>query len=164
MRKFVTIAAIAALAACSQGQDLGEAEADAQAGPAATEATTAAPSSEPSMAYDGPIPHPIKIGGEAEMDACGTAAKVANLNPDGDNYLSVRDAPSVETKERDRLDPDQMVSVCDTAGEWSGVVYSKDSEQAKDCGTGTPVATEQNYIGPCAQGWVKSEYLEMVAG
>lgn len=113
-------------------------------------------------AYDGPIPRPIMVGSDGpQMDACGTYAEVANLDPQGDNYLSVRDAPSTATKERDRLDPGQGVSVCDSTDGWVGIVYSKTGE---DCGTGSPVDAEQPYPGTCAQGWVDERFVEMIAG
>ena len=108
---------------------------------------------------------PILIGGDGpQMDACGTLAKVANLGTDGVDYVSVRDAPSTAVKERERLKAGRGVQVCATEGGWSGIVYRDEGDDAIDCGTGTPVATAQPYTGPCRQGWVESDYLEMVAG
>ena len=162
MKNLFATAALVALGACSQSaRDEAPAEATASTTPAAAEAPAAATTA----AYDGPIPMPIRVGGNGpDMDACGTYAEVANLNLAGDNYASVRDAPSTETKERDRLGEKRGVQVCATEDGWSGIVYRDEGDEATDCGTGTPIATEQNYTGPCRQGWVDSRYLEMVAG
>ena len=165
MRYSIACVLLSALAACSPATDNSP---DAGATTSNTNRSIPAPADtdlEPQTAnYDGPIPMPIRIGGDAEMDACGTASQVANLDPQGDNFLSVRDAPSTQTKERDRLDAGQMVSVCATENSWSGIVYSRDGDAETDCGVDTPVATERNYTGPCRSGWVDSRYLEMQAG
>ena len=161
MKDLFAVAAFVALGACSQSaQDEAPAEATASATPATPESSTNATTA----TYDGPIPMPIRVGGDGqEMDACGTYAEVANLDPAGDNYASVRDAPSTETKERDRLVAGQGVAVCAMEDGWSGIVYAKDGDEEQDCGTGSPVREERNYTGPCRQGWVASRYLEMIA-
>lgn len=103
---------------------------------------------------------PVRIGLDGpDMDACGTYAQTTAYA--GDIYVGVHDAPSWDTKERDRLEPGQGVAVCDKVDMWAGVIYSKTGE---DCGTGSPVATEQPYRGPCAQGWVDERFVEMIAG
>ena len=162
MKNLFAVAALVALGACSQlAQDEAPGEATASATPATPENSTTAATA----AYDGPIPMPIRVGGDGpEIDACGTYAEVANLDPAGDNYLSVRDAPSTETKERDRLDAGQGVEVCAIDDGWSGIVYAKEGDEEQDCGTGSPVPEKRNYTGPCRQGWVDSRYLEMIAG
>ena len=162
MKNRFAIAALVALGACSQSaQD----EAPSEATGSATPATPAISTPATTAAYDGPIPLPIRVGGDGpEMDACGTYAEVANLDQAGETYASVRDAPSTETKERDRLDAGQGVEVCATENGWSGVVYTKEGDEDQDCGTGSPVPDERNYTGPCRQGWVDSRYLEMIAG
>ena len=165
MKNLIACMLVSALTACSPTVDDTP---DADATTSNTDRSIPAPADtdlNPSTAtYSGPIPMPIRIGGDAQMDACGTASQVANLDPQGDNFLSVRDAPSTQTKERDRLDAGQMVSVCASENGWSGVVYSKDGDAETDCGVGTPVATERNYTGPCRSGWVDSRFLEMQAG
>ena len=151
------------LAACSgerEAQDIRDAVASADSDSATVEPVPTP--TDPAAAYEGPIPQPIMVGSDGpDMDACGTLGEVANLDPAGDNYLSVRDAPSTLTKERDRLDPGQRVTVCDSADGWVGIVYSKIDE---NCGVSSPVATEERYLGPCAQGWVDERFVEMIAG
>ncbi|MBD60054.1 MAG: hypothetical protein CL808_08045 [Citromicrobium sp.] len=134
-------------------------EPDLEAEPAAPEAAGA-----PKLGYAGPIPMPIKIGTNgSDMDSCASYGEVSGLDPEGDNYLSVRDAPSTEVKERDRLDAGQGVHVCAESNGWYGVVYDK-ADAARDCGTDSPVPTPRNYTGPCAQGWVSSKFVTIVAG
>ena len=59
-----------------------------------------------------------------EFDACGALGEVANLNPRGDNFLSVRARPSTSGTELDRLGPGARILICDgTVDGWVGVVY-----------------------------------------
>ena len=170
MRNAAISACVLMLAACSQSPDSSAdvAATEPEANAAEIQGENGQDSSvelPEQTAYDGPIPMPIRVGTDGpDMDACGTYAEVANLDPDGDNYVSVRDAPSTSVKERDRLDAGQGVQVCATSNGWSGIVYAGEDDEEQDCGTGSPVATVRNYTGPCRQGWVDSRYLEMVAG
>ncbi|WP_310533491.1 hypothetical protein [Novosphingobium sp.] len=111
-----------------------------------------------------PVARPVMVGGEAEFDACGGVHKVTGLKTKGDNFLSVRAAPSVKGKELGRLKMGQLVWSCDRAqeGEWIGVVYERVPGQ--QCGIGTPIAKRRAYAGPCAYGWVSGRFLELVAG
>ena len=99
-----------------------------------------------------------------EFDACGASGKATGLKPGGDGFLSVRIAPSSSAREKDRVGNGQMVSLCDEAGEWIGVVYSRRGDGEPDCGVGTPSAYLGAYRGPCRFGWVHSRYVELLAG
>ncbi|WP_379921353.1 hypothetical protein [Erythrobacter sp. R86502] len=167
MKKTFASLILASLAACSQPAS--DKPVDAPSSPAAENASVISPSGEVAggadIVYDGSIPKPIMVGSDGpDTDACGTVAKVATLVGQEVGYLSVRDAPSGMTKERDRLEPGQGVSVCVSDGAWSGVIYAKPDDEAHDCGVGSPVNPAQPYRGPCQQGWVVTQYLEMVAG
>ncbi len=130
----------------------------------AVPAETAPETPAPKMAYEGPIPMPIRIGTNGpDVDSCASYGEVAGLDPKGDNYLSVRDAPSSEVKERDRLDSGQGVHVCAESNGWYGVVYDK-GDETRDCGTDAPVDKPRNYTGPCAQGWVSKKFVKITAG
>ena len=161
MMKHLSIGLVAmVLASCSQSDEDTSVDSSPMEAP-----EVAVPMAGPAITYDGPIPMPIRVGsGGQRADACGATAQIANLDSGNDGYASVRDAPSDETKERDRLDAGQIVSICASEGDWTGVIYAKEGEPEQDCGLSTPVATEQNYFGPCSQGWVESRYLETVAG
>ena len=56
---------------------------------------------------------PVMIGLDGpEFDACGALGEVTNLNPRGDNYLSVRARPSTSGAELDRLGPGARILIC----------------------------------------------------
>ena len=102
---------------------------------------------------------PVRYGGEATLDACAGSGWVSGLNPRGDNYLSVRAAPTTRGRELARLGPGTDVIICDERGRWLGIVYG-----GGDCGTSSPVAQRQPYPGPCASGWVFDKYVTPGAG
>ena len=161
MKFFIAfITAISLLVACTEPQD-DEAN---TAEPADDSAIESAPSEEV-ITQAGMPERPVRVGLDGpQMDACGTYAVVANLDPEGDNFLSVRSTPSMEADELDRLDPGTGVSVCDGDNGFSAVVYPAPGQELAECGTGSPVAAAQDYDGPCRSGWVADAYLEMIAG
>ncbi|MDY7098942.1 MAG: SH3 domain-containing protein [Pseudomonadota bacterium] len=109
-------------------------------------------------------PRPVRVGHDGpDLDACAAYGEVRGLNPDGDNFLAVRNAPSPKAAEIDRINEGTGVAICDEADGWLGIVY-EDAESAPDCGTGSPVAKEQDYDGPCKSGWVSKTYIELLAG
>jgi hypothetical protein len=117
-----------------------------------------------SVAQEGERVPSIGLAGD-DLDACLSVGQVTNLNPRGDNYLTVRAEPSARARAKDRLGPGRWIWLCDEAGEWLGVVYSRDpKEEPGDCGVGTPVDRVRPYDGPCRWGWVHSRYVEVVAG
>lgn len=99
-----------------------------------------------------------------DLDACGAVGRVANLDPRGDNFLSVRSAPSAKAPEKARIRSGQLLNLCDEEGDWIGVVYRLEGDGAVDCGTATPSAYVGAYRGPCRYGWVNRRYVELVAG
>ncbi len=106
---------------------------------------------------------PVRVGGDGpDLDACGGYGEVTGLNPNGDNFLAVRASPFVGAYELDRLEPGQGVSMCDYEGGWVGIVYDKSGDA--DCGTGSPVASERDYEGPCESGWVSEDFVTLLAG
>ncbi|MEM9678026.1 MAG: integron [Pseudomonadota bacterium] len=105
---------------------------------------------------------PVRLGLDGpEFDACGGFGEVYRLNPNGDNYLSVRNRPSGQGRELDRLGPKQGVWMCETRGRWIGVVYSKGGQ---DCFVSSPTRNVRNYNGPCPSGWVFDKYIKLIAG
>lgn len=111
------------------------------------------------LAQDGA---PVMVGGEPSLDACGIYGAVSGLDPQGDNYLSVRLGPGTRYQRIDRLGPDQKLWICDQNGNWLGVVYTKDG--ALDCGVAKPQAMRAPYDGPCKVGWVYKTYVTPLAG
>ena len=102
---------------------------------------------------------PVMVGGEVDFDACGGTGKVINLDPAGDNYLSVRSGPSSKFEEIDRLPNRSEMFLCDEKGSWYGIVYP-----IGDCGVMSPIENRQQYNGVCKSGWVFKQYIELVSG
>ena len=104
----------------------------------------------------------VMVGGEAEYDACSSTGRVAGLNSNGDNFLAVRKGPAGSHQMIDKLYTGATVYMCDTEGNWIGVVYSTNGNQ--DCGVSSPIARKQAYSGSCRSGWVHQKYIAPLAG
>lgn len=100
--------------------------------------------------------------GDTDHDACSAFGVVDGLNPNGDNFLSVRSGPATRYAELDRLGPNQGVYICEWRGKWLGVVYDKSGE--KDCGVARYIKEKKIYTGPCERGWVFGKYVRQVSG
>jgi len=98
------------------------------------------------------------------LDGCAAYGEVTGLNPKGDGFLSVRVGPSTKAREKDRVRNGQALALCDTQGDWIGIVYSKSGDADQDCGSGTPSAYLGAYRGPCRYGWVHKRFVELLAG
>lgn len=106
---------------------------------------------------------PVTVGGDGpDFDACGGLGRVVGLNPRGDNFLAVRVGPSTRFTKVDEVYTDYALYLCETRGEWYGVVYHRSGKPA-DCGVSTP-RRRQPYSGPCRSGWVHGSYVEVIAG
>lgn len=110
-------------------------------------------------------PRPVQVGLDGpNFDACGSYGEIRGLNPDGDNFLSVRAAPTTQADELDRLTTGTGVSLCETSGNWIGIVYDQAGVAGVDCETGSPVPDVRDYDGPCRSGWVSQRFVELIAG
>ena len=107
---------------------------------------------------------PVHVGGDAQLDACGTLGAVTGLDPRGDNFLSVRSGPGGKPfGEVDRLHTGRQVTVCEQRGAWLGIVYAPGGRTI-DCGTATPRPRATPYAGACRSGWVHRRYVRVIAG
>ena len=106
---------------------------------------------------------PVMVGGEADLDACGSIGAVVGLDPNGDNFLAVRTGPGTQFDQIDSLYTGDQIHLCDRQGAWLGIVY-QGGGPAGDCGVATPVADRTPYAGGCNSGWVFEEYVQLVAG
>ncbi|WP_108790682.1 hypothetical protein [Erythrobacter sp. Alg231-14] len=123
---------------------------------------SATPTSKPKFGVEA---RPVRIGHDGpDFDACGSYGTITGLNPDGDNFLSVRSAPSIDAEELDRLTTGTGVSMCDSANGWIGIVYEGSGTAGTDCGVGSPVSNERDYDGACRSGWISERFVELVAG
>jgi hypothetical protein len=106
----------------------------------------------------GPV-EPVLVGGDADFDACGAQGQVSGLDPNGDNFLAVREGPGTSYGKLDELHTGDVVNLCDEFEGWYGIVYGRG-----DCGVGTPIPDRNPYAGPCASGWVSMRYITPTAG
>jgi len=101
---------------------------------------------------------PVTVGG-----ACATGG-VIGLDPNGDNFLSVRSGPGGQPfREIDRLFSSDAVYVCGRKNTtWLAVVYSA-ARTAQDGCDIAPKGARRPYDGPCKFGWVHSRYIKVSA-
>ena len=106
---------------------------------------------------------PVRVGLDGpDFDACTPYSQITGLNRRGDNFVSVRAAPSVRARELDRLGPGRRVWTCETVGGWTGIVYGP--RGSLGCGVESPVPRARPYRGRCRSGWISSRYLTPIAG
>jgi hypothetical protein len=91
--------------------------------------------------------------------AC-AAGEVIGLDPNGDNFLSVRSGPGGSPyRELDRLFSADAVHVCGRQGPWLAVVYSAARKAQGSCDIALK-GMQRPYEGPCQYGWVHSRYIK----
>jgi hypothetical protein len=106
---------------------------------------------------------PVRYGlNGPELDGCTPYSEITGLNPRGDNFVSVRAAPSVRATELDRLGPGRKVWICEEVGGWAGIVYGP--RASTGCNVESPLPRVRPYRGPCRSGWVSSRYVTPIAG
>lgn len=109
----------------------------------------------------------VMVGGEKEFDACSSEAEVFGLKKAPDSFLAVRDKPSRNGKELDRLSNGMKFYFCEESGDWVGIVYAKkptDRTSGADCGVSTPIKIRRAYRGPCSSGWVHKRWIRVISG
>ena len=118
------------------------------------------------LAVAAPRDVPVVVGEEAELDACGSWAKVKGLDPKGDGFLAVRGGPGSAYALRDRLREGDEFFVCSYSrdNKWLAIVYPRKGQDAGDCGVSTSLPKPVAYHGPCAWGWVHGKWTEFLAG
>lgn len=107
---------------------------------------------------------PVQVGGDEVLDACGSLAQVRGLKADGDGFLAVRAGPGTAYAMLDKLGNGREVYLCDGNGdgEWFAIVYP--TAPGMKCEVGSPIAKKRVYRGPCKSGWVRSAWVEVMAG
>lgn len=107
---------------------------------------------------------PVEVGGSEEWDACGSVGQVRGLKADGDGFLAVRAGPGVDYPMLDQLGNGRLVYLCGNQGQWMAVVYADAGSDASVCGVSSAIAKARVYRGPCKSGWVRTDWIEVVAG
>lgn len=106
---------------------------------------------------------PVRYGlNGPELDGCTPYSEIRGLNPKGDNFVSVRAAPTAAARELDRLGPGRRVWICEESAGWDGIVYGP--RGSTGCNVESPVARVRAYPGPCRSGWVSARYVTPIAG
>jgi hypothetical protein len=106
---------------------------------------------------------PVEVGGHDGLDACMSVGEVVGLNPDGDNFLAVREGPSTSYPKVDELHEGDEAFVCDEIDDWFGIVYRGEGDNL-DCDVTSPIEPREPYQGDCRSGWVSSKFMEIIAG
>ena len=164
------LAALAAVLALAPMGCTGEREQNA-AEPDLEEETPAMPdiASNSGSADNAGVPgdpdRPVLVGEEGPgTNICGS---VGQVRPDAPiKPLVVRAAPASGAREVARVEPGQMVAICDYADElnWSGIVFDPLRPDEQPCVEGSPIAPSKPYRGPCSSGWIQSDNLDVIAG
>lgn len=105
---------------------------------------------------------PVKVGGDAVLDACGSLGQVSGLKADGDGFLAVRSGPGTAYAILDKLGNGREVYMCGGDEQWVAIVYP--TAPRMRCGVTEPIAASRVYQGPCKSGWVRATWIELMAG
>ncbi|MEM9278469.1 MAG: SH3 domain-containing protein [Pseudomonadota bacterium] len=100
---------------------------------------------------------PVMEVPEEDWDTC-SFGKVANLNPEGDNFLAVRSGPGTGSAMIDKIFKGDKVWVFNLDGDWMGIVYGVEEVSCP------PVESPREYQGPGKKGWVFGKYIKQIAG
>ncbi|MFZ1742580.1 MAG: hypothetical protein WAT93_06985 [Pontixanthobacter sp.] len=102
---------------------------------------------------------PVQLEAIEDLDACslGTIANVGD-----DSSAMVLSGPWSDYEVVDYLSDGTYVWVCQSDGDYYGIVYTSDEDL--DCEVSSPVEATVNYSGECDTGWIKSDWVEVVAG
>ncbi len=86
----------------------------------------------------------------------------AASSPDGGGGVMVFPGDSTDLDYVDVLLHGDNVWMCEVSDDFAGVVYPEYPGQ--DCEVSVPQAADRPYLGPCKWGWVKSQWVEVIAG
>ncbi len=140
-------------AACSEVRPADEPGTEDAAAPDNVAATRAAPSG----------PRPVMLSGAGEnLDPCAFAMIADAPTGAEQGAVMVFGAATTDLDFIDTLMHEDKVWVCEQSGDMLGIVYPPDGEM--DCALSSPVPADRPYRGPCQQGWVKAEYVKVIAG
>lgn len=89
---------------------------------------------------------------------------LSRISDMGEGAVMVFPGDSTDLDVVDYLGTGEPIWVCDgdATGDMAGIVYTNDPDQ--DCEVSSPVSEDRAYLGPCKWGWIKLEWVEMVAG
>lgn len=103
---------------------------------------------------------PVMLKADDGLDPCSLGV----ISGAAEGAIMVFPGDSADLDVTDYLPDGQKVWICDgdRDGDMIGIVYSADPD--KDCKVGSPVIEDRPYLGPCKWGWVKGEWVQVLAG
>jgi hypothetical protein len=103
---------------------------------------------------------PVMLKADNGLDPCSLGA----ITGADDGAIMVFPGDSTDLDATDFLSDGEKVWICDSdeGGDMIGIVYSADPD--KDCEVGSPVAEDRPYLGPCEWGWIKAQWVQVLAG
>lgn len=103
---------------------------------------------------------PVMLKANDGLDPCSLGA----ITGAGEGAIMVFPGDSTSLDSTDFLSDGEKVWMCDgdDGGDMIGIVYSADPD--KDCELGSPVGEDRPYLGPCEWGWVKAQWVQVLAG
>ena len=103
---------------------------------------------------------PVMLKADNGLDPCSLGA----ITGADDGAIMVFPGDSTELDATDFLSDHEKVWICDSdeGGDMIGIVYSADPD--KNCEVGSPVAEDKPYLGPCEWGWIKAQWVQVLAG
>jgi len=108
---------------------------------------------------------PVLVGGNEDLDACTTLIGIVNDNKPN-STIPVYSSPDDNSSIVAHLKSGAQAMLCDSRGRrWGGVVFGTfDKEGPYECGVTSPMEPRQAYSGKCKSGWVKSSFIQPLAG
>ena len=103
---------------------------------------------------------PVQIDSTNKLDAC-SLEQVSNVGDD--SSAMVFTGPSSDYDVVDYVADGDLVWVCQSDDDMLGIVYAPAGSDI-DCELANPLDFAVNYSGPCNTGWIKSEWVSIVAG
>lgn len=89
--------------------------------------------------------------------------EVTGLDPNGDNFLSVRSGPGGSPyREIDRVFTADVVHICGRKAAWFAVAYPAGRKAQESCDSASK-GTQRPHDGLCQYGWVHSHYIKVKA-
>jgi hypothetical protein len=103
---------------------------------------------------------PVMLKADDGLDPCALGA----ITGAGEGAIMVFPADDTSPDAIDFLSDGEEVWMCDSddASDAIGIVYSREADM--DCKVGSPVSADRVYTGPCKSGWVKAEWVKVIAG
>ncbi|MFN3990084.1 MAG: hypothetical protein ACK4IS_07480 [Erythrobacter sp.] len=108
-------------------------------------------------------PRHVMLSSEADnLDPCALAMIYDPPSGPDQGAVMVFGTATTDFDMVDTLMHTDKVWVCETSGDMIGIVYPPDGEM--DCELSLPKTGSAPYSGPCQTGWVKREWVQIIAG